>query len=175
MYTIGDLVIYSSHGICRITDICEKTYSGITRTYYVMHPIENNNLLLNLPVDHADGIIQRLLNRKEAEEILHSFTKPGMEWPEKNQDRIRMYSAIIKTGDRMEIAKIINTIMRKQNDAERNGKKLGESERKILMSTQHILFKELSILMGVPIEAIAEQVDLLMQQSSEASYGLQRD
>ena len=25
MYNVGDLVVYSSHGICRVDDICEKT------------------------------------------------------------------------------------------------------------------------------------------------------
>lgn len=33
IFTIGDLVIYSGHGICRIDDICDQTYSGIERTY----------------------------------------------------------------------------------------------------------------------------------------------
>ena len=31
MYNIGDLMIYSAHGICRVDDICEKTISGITK------------------------------------------------------------------------------------------------------------------------------------------------
>ncbi|MDQ6596090.1 CarD family transcriptional regulator [Bacillus salipaludis] len=43
MFNIGDLIIYSGHGICRVDDICEKTVSGITRTYYVLHPMENNH------------------------------------------------------------------------------------------------------------------------------------
>ncbi|MEC1526197.1 CarD family transcriptional regulator, partial [Neobacillus niacini] len=45
MYHIGDLVIYSAHGICKINDICNKTVSGITRSYYVLHPMENKHHL----------------------------------------------------------------------------------------------------------------------------------
>lgn len=28
MFNIGDLVVYSPHGICRVDDICEKTILG---------------------------------------------------------------------------------------------------------------------------------------------------
>ena len=41
MYNIGDLIIYSSHGICRIDDICEKEYYGVAKNYYVLHPMED--------------------------------------------------------------------------------------------------------------------------------------
>ena len=42
MFNIGDLIIYSALGICRIDNICEQTYNGTTRKYYVIQPIEDN-------------------------------------------------------------------------------------------------------------------------------------
>lgn len=52
MFTKVDLVVYSSHGIFRIDDVCDKTYAGITRTYDVMHPIEDYGLTIQTPIDN---------------------------------------------------------------------------------------------------------------------------
>jgi len=52
MFNIGDSVLYSSHGICLIEDICEKTFMGITKKYYVLHPMEDCKLSISTPVDN---------------------------------------------------------------------------------------------------------------------------
>ena len=72
MYNVGDLVVYSSHGICRVDDICEKTLLGETKKYYELHPVEDDNLKISVPVDNDKVTMLELLN-KEAEEILESF------------------------------------------------------------------------------------------------------
>ena len=56
MFTIGDTIIYSVHGLCQIDDICEKTYSDVTRNYYVLHPLSQTNLTISVPVD-SDKVI----------------------------------------------------------------------------------------------------------------------
>ena len=39
MFNIGDVVIYSAHGISKIDNICEKTFSNVTKTYYELLPL----------------------------------------------------------------------------------------------------------------------------------------
>lgn len=166
MYNVGDLIIYSSHGICRIDDICEKTYSGITRTYYVILPIEDSKLTINTPVDSVHNFMHKMTDRNEAEEILESFKQPGIEWIEKSHDRTRTYSDILKTGDRKSISKIANTLMRKKQEVESNGKKQGEADRSLLMLIQNILFKELAISLDTTTEAIVEEVSRLINHNN---------
>ena len=92
MYQIGELIIYSSHGICRIDDICQKTILGKTRQYYVLRPIENKeNLTINAPIQQNENLIQRLINLEEANEILQSFKDEGIEW-ERMQTYVIIYS-----------------------------------------------------------------------------------
>jgi len=163
MYNVGDLVINSSHGICQIDNICEKTYSGTTRTYYVMHPVEDDQLTISIPVDNKKGIIQSIISRDIAEEILQTFKNPGINWVEKSHDRNKMYADIVKTGDRYEVAKVINTLLRKKHDVEQSGKKLGESEKQLLLSTKTILFRELSISLETPLEVIIDEIHTMME------------
>ena len=34
MFNIGDMIIYSAHGVSKIDNICEKTFANVTRNYY---------------------------------------------------------------------------------------------------------------------------------------------
>ncbi|WP_419887859.1 CarD family transcriptional regulator [Neobacillus niacini] len=159
MYHIGDLVIYSAHGICKINDICDKTVSGITRSYYVLHPMENkHHLTISIPVHNDKVTILDLIQKEEAYEILESFKYPGVEWVDKPNLRLQLYSEILNTGERKDIAKVINTLMRKKIDVERQDKKMNEQDRKLLKNAQNILFKELAISLNTSYEEINNRI-----------------
>ena len=107
MFKIGDLIVYSGHGICRVDEISDKTYAGITKAYYVLHPIENNQrLTINTPVDNDKIVIVKVMDQEEAETILESFNSAGINWIEKPQLRSKVFKDIVHTGNRMDIAKV---------------------------------------------------------------------
>jgi CarD family transcriptional regulator len=165
MYNIGDLVIYSAHGICKINDICDKTVSGITRSYYVLHPMDNkHHLTISIPVNNDKVAILDLIQKEEAQEIIESFNYPGVEWYDKATLRFTIFSDILSTGDRKEIAKVINTLMRKKVEVELHEKKLNEQDRKLLMYSQNILFKELAISLNCSYEDINDMVIRLIKE-----------
>ncbi|WP_404328268.1 CarD family transcriptional regulator [Mesobacillus maritimus] len=167
MFNIGDLIIYSGHGICQIDDICEKTISGITRDYYVLHPMENNPpLTISTPVTNNKVVMLELIQKEEAHKILESFKKPGVKWDDNPNTRYNIYSELINTGERNEIAKVINTLMCKKIEAERKEKKLYERDQKLLNATQAILFKELSITLGTTFEEINERILKVILETS---------
>jgi CarD family transcriptional regulator len=114
MYNIGDLVIYSSHGICHIDEICEKTYLNVTKSYYVLHPLGNSKLEINIPVDSDKITMKDLPDRAEAEELLDSFRYEGISWVDIKSQRAAIYYDIAKSGDRKQISRIANTLMRKK-------------------------------------------------------------
>lgn len=163
MFNIGDLVIYSSHGICKIDDISDKTIAGITRKYYIMHPLDNNQqLTISTPVDNEKAVIQKLLNKEEAREILESFKRDGIEWIEKPQERGRTYTNIVNTGNRKEIAKVANTLLKKKQEVEIEGRKFYEHDSKLLINIQNILFKELALALETTTEKIVDKINSLV-------------
>ncbi|WP_453992886.1 CarD family transcriptional regulator [Bacillus nitroreducens] len=159
MFKIGDLVVYSSLGICKIADISEETYAGITRKYYVLHPIEDDNLIIRNPVDNDKVLMVGIIDRDEAKEMLESFNRPGIGWIEKANERTKMYNDIVMTGDRKGIAGIVNTLMCRKYEYEMNDKKLSEPDRRLLLHVQDILYKELAISLDTTFEKISKQVE----------------
>ena len=104
-----------------------------------------------------------IIGSDEAKEIVDSFKLPGKEWIEKSMNRIQVYSEIINTGNRKEISKIVNILMRKKHEAEINGKKLTYQDQKLLTSVQNIMFNELAISLNTTFEAIYKEICSLMK------------
>ena len=158
MYNVGDVVIYSSHGLCSVEDICEQTFSDITKTYYVLQPLNDSKLTIRTPTDNAKKQLRDIINKEEAIKILHSFTSPGVEWIEQNTHRMRFHVEIVKTGDRQKQANLLNTLLRKKLEYEANEKKFPNQEEKLLHSLQEIIFSEFSVALDKPSEEIYEDV-----------------
>jgi CarD family transcriptional regulator len=158
MFNIGDLIIYSAHGVCRIDDICEKTYMCDTKYYYDLHPIENCKLKISIPIDNDKVIMMDLIDNKEAEEIVESFKLPGVRWIEFGNERTQKYSDMVKSGDRKEISMIINTLMRMKHKAEMGEKKFHEKDSRLLNTIQNILFIELAMSLNTTFDAINEKI-----------------
>ncbi len=162
MFNIGDLIIYSGHGICQIDEICDKSILGVTKKYYVLHPVQDTNLTISTPVDNNSVLMLAMIDKNEAEEILESFRHPGIEWIEKSSQRPHIYYDIVNAGNRKEISKIVNTLMRKKHEIEMSGKKFHEYDRKLLTFISNILFAELAISLDTTFEKVFDRVTTLI-------------
>ena len=158
MFKVGELIVYSTHGICQIDDICEKTYLDITKKYYVLHPLDNLKLSISTPVNNKAVAMLELLDEAEAKTILNSFYSPGIEWIEDSKQRTKTYSDIIKSGNRKELSKVVNTLLRKKHDAQLENKKLVDQDLKLLISVQNILYRELAYSLNTSFESIMEEI-----------------
>nr|WP_106782457.1 CarD family transcriptional regulator [Lysinibacillus timonensis] len=164
MYNVGDLIIYSSHGICEIDDITEKSFFNDTKTYYVMHPLNNEKLVINIPINSDKINLTEMVDKQTALMLISTFKTPGVEWIEKSTHRAHIYSTAIKKGDRFEIAKILNTLMTKQLEEERNGNKVSNQDLKLLTSIQNILLTELAIALDTTSEDIYNRLVNCIQE-----------
>ncbi len=158
MYNIGDIVIYSTHGLCSIKDISEQTFSDTKRSYYVLQPLNDLNLTIRTPIDNAKKNLRDIIKKEDALEILHSFTTPGYEWIEQSTHRMKLHTEIIKTGDRQKQALLLNTLLRKRIDYEALEKKFPHQEEKLLQSLQELIFSEFSLALNKSSEEIYKHV-----------------
>ncbi|ETA81496.1 CarD family transcriptional regulator [Youngiibacter fragilis] len=162
MFNKGDMMIYSSHGICLVDDICSNRFQGVDKDYYVLHPIADRKLTIRIPVDNKSVTMLELIEEEEAEKIIDSFSKPGRSWIEINNERNQIYSETVRTGNRKDIAAIVNTLMRRKYSAEQAGRKFSDKDRKLLNVVQGILFTELAISLSTTFDVVNERVTALL-------------
>lgn len=158
MFNIGDLIIYSTHGVCRIDDICKKSFSNVTREYYVLYPIEDPNLSISVPVDSDQVVMLDIMDQDEAKKVLKAFEEPGIEWIEDAKLRNKKYSNIIKGGDQKEIIKLASTLMQKQMETKDKKERMYDQDQKMLENIQGILFQELAASLETTVEKIIDKI-----------------
>jgi len=159
MFHEGDLISYSVHGVCRIDEVCVKSLAGVSKTYYELHPLSNETLKISIPVDKAPLQLQKLMGPEEAMNLIDSFMEQGIPWIDNNHERHHKYSAMVKTGEREEIAKVANTLMRKKQWSEENHKKLGNQDNQLLLSIENTLFQEMAISLSISIDDVLQAVE----------------
>lgn len=163
MYKIGDMLIYSTYGICRVEDICKMSYHDGVKLCYVLRPIEESNLTINTPVDNKKVVMLDLMDRETADKVMASFKESGVKWISDSRKRAREYNKLTQTGDRLTIAQVLNTYMVKEIELSKQKKKLHIQDRKILESIQTILFKELALIYQTTVEKIINHVTDLLE------------
>jgi len=170
LFKKGDLMIYSTHGVCQIDDISDKTIAGETKSYYTLHPINNTQKLqISIPVDSDKVMMLTLLEATEAKSILESFRSPGVEWNPHPNNRNREFLNVVHSGNRQEIAQVINTLARRKAEADLLNKKLYEQDRKILENAKTILVKELSLALKQSETEIEQQIASYLSEEAIAS------
>lgn len=162
MFNKGDMMIYSSHGICLVDDICSNRFQGVEKDYYVLHPISDRKLTISIPVDNESVTMLELIDKEEAENIIDSFRKPGRSWIEIINERNQIYAETVKTGNRKDIAAIVNTLMRRKYSTEKAGRKFSDKDKKLLNVVQGILFTELAISLGTTFDVVNERVTAIL-------------
>lgn len=169
MFEVGDLIIYSGQGICHIDDVCKKTILGESKDYYILHPVASPSLKISTPIDNKKVLMMGLISKDEACEVIEDFKKPGIEWIEIASNRLGQYSKIVKKGNRKEILKVANTLIRKKYEIELKGRKMYEQDNNLLNNIKNILFSELAIALNTTIEDINEKITRLITESMKHS------
>jgi CarD family transcriptional regulator len=67
-------------------------------------------------------------------------------------------------GDRRKIAKVANTLMRKNQELMMNKKRLYDQDRRILNTIQNLLFKELAMTLNTSDEKIYEMIHNMINE-----------
>jgi CarD family transcriptional regulator len=81
-----------------------------------------------------------------------------------------VYPEIVNTGNRMDIAKVANTLLRKKQELESEGRKFFVQDSRLLTTIQNILFKELAIALNTSSEAISEKVNNMLIRNGLITY-----
>ena len=74
MYTCGDLVVYGVHGVCRITELEQRTVDRKRLTYYVLEPLDQDGARYFVPTynESAVGKMRAVLSAQALEALLRS-------------------------------------------------------------------------------------------------------
>ncbi len=154
-FNIGDKAVYPAHGVGIIADIETAVFEKQEHTFYVLKLLDNG-MTIKIPLQNAKSIGMRNVISIEQVAKVYDILR-DRDVPADNQTwnrRYREYMNRIKTGDPLEVAKVLRDLALLRKD-----KTLSFGERKMFDQARSLLIQELVVARGVDEETITGEIE----------------
>ena len=157
MYLVGDKVVHPMHGAGIIEEITQERLAGRRAEYYVFRmPV--GGLVLKIPTENCGTIgVRALSSQGEIQRVLDMIPALDAEMTANWNHRYRENMARIKSGDLVEVARVIKGLM--WRDSQRG---LSNGERKMLQTAKQILLSEIVLVCDIAYQEAEESVSEMM-------------
>ena len=151
MYKKGDYVVYR-RDVCIIRDIKESKLKNTT--YYVMNPIDDSSLIIDIPIENKMGFLRDVISTDKAKKLIERIPKinPIENINEKNLDA--KYKEMLYTGNYEDLIKIIKTTFLRNESRVNNKKKISEKDNNYFKLAEKYLYNELSVSLNMSVEEV---------------------
>lgn len=156
MFNVNDTILYGSHGICKIENITEQKFGKEKNLYYVLHPVNNLSSTIYVPVnnDKLTAKMRHILSEDEINNLITAMPDETTQWIENKSERYERFKAILLSGDRREIIKLIKTIYNHKEELKTIGKKLHASDEQFFREAEKILYDEFSLVLNIRYDQV---------------------
>ena len=154
MFKIGDRIAHPMHGAGVIDRIEEKKINGRMRQYYILK-IPVSGIVVMIPTDSTEAIgVRPIVTADKAEKIINSLADIESNMTQNWNRRYRENMLRIKSGDLIEVAKVIKGLMERDSQ-----KGLSTGERKMLHSAKQIFISEIVLSENASYEEIERRIN----------------
>ena len=159
-FTVGQRVVYSSHGVGEITNLETQAIGGVTIQVYVIS-FPQDKMILRVPVSRATASgLRPLADKSEISKIYKALQSKPRQGNKMWSRRAQEYEGKINSGDILAVAEVVRDLY-KNVDSDRS-----YSERTIYESAVNRLAGELSLLEGInQNDAVTKLIDVLKEKA----------
>mgnify|MGYP001622866082 CR=1 FL=1 len=151
MYQIGDTIIYTTYGICKVANIVQKEFNGQVTNYYLLTPLVGMKALLQVPVDSpvAKEKLRPILSEHEIYSLIEQIPTVKPYWIDNENERKKHFSNILRCGKRIEVIGIIKSIYEHQKELKERGKKLHACDEQYFKDAEKIIYEEIAYVLNI--------------------------
>ncbi|MSP38983.1 MAG: hypothetical protein EXR70_10885 [Deltaproteobacteria bacterium] len=156
--SVGEKVIYPSHGPCLIGAVVNKSVGGTSTAFYRLAPLEDSGGELFIPVDKIKAVgVRQLLQRSEIPKLLHHLKSEIVKtrnWKQRASDNAKLMAS----GSAFDLAEIIESLT-ELNET----KALAPHDRQTLERAKKLLVCEIAEVLGETKIQAEQHVDKALQ------------
>ena len=152
MYKIGDYIIYLKD-VCKVLDIKEKYMNDMD--YYVLNPVNDNSLKLNIPINNNS--LRNLISKEKIEEIINNIL--NIEVIQDDDKTIEnTYKILLSNATHEDLIKIIKTSYLRNQKRIDNKKKISNKDKNYFELAEKYLYNEFSVVLGLSFDETRDYV-----------------
>lgn len=144
MKQVGDYIVHRKD-VCRIADIKKNHFNNID--YYLLIPIDDESLHIDVPVDNRMGYLRDLISKEEVATIIEKI--PNIDLIVSDEKRLESeYKNLLNEGTHENLVKIIKTTYLRNKDRIDNKKKISDKDNHYFELAEKYLYNEFSVVLG---------------------------
>ena len=161
MFRIGDAVIHPAEGVCEITGITERNFSGTAEEYYVLKSVYDSQSTVYIPVETVKvrPKIRLALSREQVQKIIDSLEKNEPVKTDNDNHRRLLFKEMLASGNVDEIGRVLTTVHNLKREIQKSGRKMKVSDERIIKETERSVFTEFAFSLGISPEEIPAYID----------------
>lgn len=169
MFDVGDYVINSGNGICKIEDRVHLDMEGIdeNQLFFLVIPVEEQGARLYIPVEKIQEKTRMVMTASEAFELMDSVT--SVEELDIPNDRMReqIYKQAVLSNNPEQLIRVIKTIFVRRQQRAAEGKKNTVIDERYFKLAENNLYDELAFAIGRERSEIPDLIsERIMQADS---------
>ena len=169
MFEVNDVIVYGAEGICRITGIESKTFSGEKKEYYVLKPETGSGSTIYVPLGNEKLLarMHRLPSREEVDALINSLSDSVPNWIENDNERKVVYSRILADNDRRALIGMLKALYLQKKEREAQRKFLRMSDERIMKEAEQLLYNEWQYVLKISREDLMAYICDHVEKSAE--------
>lgn len=157
MYQVGDYIIYSVTGACKVVGIKKMKMSNSKEEneYYVLEPLDGKSKIF-VPINNKKIFMRPIISKKTAYKLIDSIPEisPDIFHSSKMKELTDYYEEALSTHDCKVLIRLTMSTHEKKKRALNNSGKFGAIDQKYMNKAEDLLFGELSCALEIPQEKI---------------------
>ena len=160
MYSVGDVIVYGSTGVCEIVDITVNKIGGVRRKYYVLKPREATKNSIYVPMDNSSltGRMREVHTADDLYRLVDEAKEGTVDWVDNTNERSLKYKTIIAEGKTEEIIKLVRKLVSHRASLESEGGHMSKSDERVYKEAVNNLYNEFSDILGIEMEEMLDMI-----------------
>lgn len=155
MYNENDYLVYKKD-VCIVKEIKKSKIDD--SIYYVLVPVSDNTLKIEVPAANRLGYIRDLISKEEVKRIINKI--PNIEIIEVDDKNIEnKYKELLQKGGFEDLIKIIKTTYLRNKSREENKKKLSDKDSHYFKLAEKYLYTEFSIVLNMSYDDTKKYIE----------------
>lgn len=148
--SVGQLVVYGIHGVCKIAGTEEKTVDRKKVEYYVVQPISQAGSCFYVPSGNPVAVakLRPILTKQELDALLSDLADWQSVWVAEENQRKQYYRELISGGDRKALLCMILALQAHRLYQQESGRKFHLCDENFLRDAQRLLCMEIAVILG---------------------------
>jgi len=146
MFKKGEIVVYSTTGVCVVEDVCEKIFGSFSAQYYVLKPLMQKKATVFVPTNNSSltNKIRPVSTKKQLKQALSSAKLSNISLSETEDERKKRFESILQSDNRLSLVNMIWELYSIKKKQAENGRRLHLADEKLLDCAENLLFDEIA-------------------------------